>query len=173
MSPGPSNPPQTGDALAPATSSWRDVVSRGVAEETAMVLARFGVGPNAMVPATVARACTDASGADRSAFTELGRIMAACVVRTNCEHFGLLVGQGDLLAALGLAGSLIPGSQTLGDVLANLVGRLGRHADANAPTLSVELVVEGADARLGYAMPRPSAEGADQVADVALALTLN
>jgi AraC-like DNA-binding protein len=95
--------------------------------------------------------------------------MAASVRRTGCAHFGLLVGQGDILAAHALAGCLIPGLRTVGDALGNIVGHLRAYAGEAAPTL----VVVGPVAHLAYVIPGPSNEGTDQVADAAAALAVN
>ncbi|MFD0936920.1 AraC family transcriptional regulator ligand-binding domain-containing protein [Methylobacterium trifolii] len=138
-------------------------------EEVALVLARLGGGQTvttAPPPPGGARASADA---DTASFAHIAWVMADCAVRTNCPHFGLLVGQGDFVASLGLAGFLIPGSQTVGAALGNFIGHLRSHAGEAAPTL----VVAGSRAHLGFPVSGPSVEAREQVADVALAMALN
>lgn len=159
---------RTEDAPGRVPSSWSAVAVRGMAEEIDTVLARFGLGADPAMQWPVPETIPDATGADLAVFADLGRVMAACATRTDCAHFGLLVGQGNVLSALALAGCLIPGVQTVGDALRNLVGHLHAHAGAVAPTL----VVDGPSVRLGYAFAGPAAEGMEQVADVASALAV-
>lgn len=149
--------------------AWSAVADRGLAEETATVLARFGLAPNPTMPVPGPGAIPKTTGTDLVAFAEIGRVLAVCVTRTGCAHFGLLVGQGEVLSALASAGCLIPGARTVGEALGNLVGHLHAHAGAAAPTLRVD----GPVARLGYAVPCPPVEGIDQVADLASALAVS
>lgn len=81
MSLGPLKSPRTKDARVWATASWPDVVSRGVDAEDATVLARFGAAPAPTLPGPAHNTRTTAIGAYRSAFVELGRIMADYVKR--------------------------------------------------------------------------------------------
>lgn len=167
MTTGHPKPSPTGDAPRPEPTSWSVVVRRGVVQEVDTVLARFGIVPGTPVPGM--EAVSDAARARSPAPIDIEEIMAASVRRTGCAHFGLLVGRGDILAAHALAGCLIPGARTVGDALVNLVGHLRTHVGAAAPSLNVE----GPVAHLGYAIPGPSTDGADQLADVAAALALN
>jgi hypothetical protein len=53
-------------------------------------------------------------------FAAPGRLYTLCVARTNCPHFGLLVGQRATILSLGLVGRLMQHSETIGDALCAL-----------------------------------------------------
>src|SRR3954466_10998508 len=55
----------------------------------------------------------------------LGRLYQHCAERTNCPHFGLLVGEKASLGSLGLVGMLMKSSATLGEALRVLEAHLG------------------------------------------------
>jgi AraC-like DNA-binding protein len=95
--------------------------------------------------------------------------MNLCVARTRCPHFGLLVGQSSILSSLGLAGCLMPPSQTVGKALRNLAWQLRQQHPDMAPTLKAS----GGLASLTYVLSDPGIEGADQVADGAIAAALH
>jgi len=99
----------------------------------------------------------------------LGQLMKFCVKRTNCPHFGLLVGQEDMLSSLGLVGCLMPPRQTVGKALQTLAWHLRQHSLDAAPLLSVS---DGM-ATLRCVAHDPGIEGADQIADGAIATALN
>ncbi|MET0744419.1 MAG: AraC family transcriptional regulator [Microvirga sp.] len=146
-----------------------DVVRLSIAREIAALLLRFGVGPHEA--ARIARFAPSAGsdGAGPMPVSDLGRLMTLCVARTNCDHFGLLVGQSSVLTPLGLVGCLMPPSQTVGKALRNLAWHLRRHHPATAPMLTAN----GGSATLTYALPDIGIESADQVADGAMATALN
>jgi AraC-like DNA-binding protein len=103
------------------------------------------------------------------AFTTACRLLGACVARTGCRHFGLLVGQQSGPSSLGPLGLLMMHSTTVGEALGNLVSYLHTHDRGGTTTLSVQ----GKVASLGYAIYEPGAESTDQVADLAIALACN
>jgi AraC-like DNA-binding protein len=102
-------------------------------------------------------------------FTARGRLMAHCVARTGCQHFGLLVGQHGGLHSLGLVGLLVRYSPDVGTALKNLVRYLHLLFRGAAPTLQVE----GGVAILGYQIYQRGAEANDQVGDGAVAVIFN
>ena len=67
------------------------------------------------------------------------RLLLLCAERTSCQHFGLLVGQQANLASLGLLGSLMRSSETLGDALRGLE----RHLRVRTRGGIVQLKVDG------------------------------
>ena len=160
--------PATDHAPAPRGAPAAGIIALGITAEIAAVLRQFGADLDQGIRA--ARLAPSAEGLEVSPMPveDLGRLMAACVTKTKCPHFGLLVGQRSILAALGLVGCLMPRLQTVGVALKNLVWHLQQGRDA-APLLTVD----GGLARLSYAIRTPRIESADQIADGAMATALN
>jgi AraC-like DNA-binding protein len=167
--------PRTGVRLATADHATASraapaagIIALGITAEIAAVLRQFGADLDQDIRA--ARPAPSEEGLEVSPIPveDLGRLMAACVTKTKCPHFGLLVGQRSILAALGLVGCLMPRLQTVGVALKNLVWHLQQDRDA-APLLTVD----GGLARLSYAIHTPGVESADQIADGAMATALN
>jgi AraC-like DNA-binding protein len=102
-------------------------------------------------------------------YTARGRLMAHCVARTGCQHFGLLVGQRAGLHSLGLVGLLVKYSPDVGTALRNLVRHFHLHFRGAAPTLQEE----GGTAILGYQIYQRGAQANDQVGDGAVAVIFN
>jgi AraC-like DNA-binding protein len=102
-------------------------------------------------------------------FAAVGRLVATCVARTGCEHFGLLVGQRNRAATLGLVGFLMQQAPDVGTALSGLIRHLHLHDRGAVPTLAVE----GDSVRLGYAIYQPRIAAADQIGDVAMATAVN
>lgn len=102
-------------------------------------------------------------------FTTVGRLLAQAAIRTRCPHLGLLVGQRTTLASLGLLGSLLRNSETVGDALRALETHLCVRDRGGVIGLGVyaETVV------LSYAPYEPEAEGAALHAERALAKATN
>jgi AraC-like DNA-binding protein len=103
------------------------------------------------------------------AYAARGRLLAHCAVQTNCEHFGLLVGQRSGLTSLGLVGLLVAQSPNVGTALQNLVRYLHLHVRGAATTLSVD----GGVAMLGYQVYQRGAKANDQVSAGAVAVIYN
>src|ERR1700712_477985 len=135
------------DAPAPRGGPVAGIIALGITAEIAAVLRQFGADLDQDLRA--ARPAPSAEGIEVSPMPveDLGRLMTACVTKTKCPHFGLLVGQRSILAALGLMGCLMPRLQTVGVALKNLVWHLQQGRDA-APLLTVD----GGLARLSYAI---------------------
>lgn len=102
-------------------------------------------------------------------FVSLGRLVALCVARTGCSHFGLLVGQQGGPASLGLVGFLVQHSPDVATALRTLVRYLHLHDRGAVPTL----VINGNSALFGYAIYQPAVEAAEQIADGAIAVAFN
>jgi AraC-like DNA-binding protein len=151
------------EKLAPA------VFRTGIAAEVAIVLRNLGVDPDDEIRSAGRAFREDMIPARPSPVADLGKLMSLCVARTECAHFGLLVGQRDLLASLGLVGCLAPRSQTVGKALETLVRHLQRAVGAAAPMLAKS----GAVASLSYPIHQSDVESADQIADGAVAAGLN
>lgn len=145
------------------------VVRLGIAAEIAAVLRQFDVDPDDNIQLARLASSSHEDRASPMFIAALGRLMTLCVARTNCPHFGLLVGQGDILSSLGLVGCLMPPSQTVGKALQNLLWHLRQYDPDTAPILTVS----GGMAALTYAVQNSDIESADQIADGAIATVLN
>jgi AraC-like DNA-binding protein len=145
------------------------VVRLGIAAEIAAVLRQFDVDPDDTIELARLASPPHEDSAGSMPIADLGQLVALCVTRTNCPHFGLLVGQRGILSTLGLVGCLMPPSQTVGKALRNLVWHLHQYDPDTAPTLTVS----GGMATLSCATHSPGSEGVDQIADGAVATALN
>jgi AraC-like DNA-binding protein len=141
----------------------------GPIAEVPQVLATFGAEP--------ARVITSA-GIDPSllhdpenalSFPELDRLFQACVAATECEHFGLLLGQRSATTALGLVGRLMQTAPTLGDAILDLCANHERYVRGAA----VYLVVHDGMAFWGHAIHHPDMCMIEQFSDGALAQGFN
>src|SRR3982750_2209513 len=111
------------DEHGPERPAPRGFIHLGVAKELYGALQDLGADPEAL---------TAEAGLDPRLFDSprnlisvfvLGNFLHLCAKRTNCPHIGLLVGQRATLDALGLVGSLMRASETMGSALRALVGR--------------------------------------------------
>ncbi len=102
-------------------------------------------------------------------FAARGRLVSHCVAATGCRHFGLLVGQRNRLAHLGLVGLLVKYSPDVGSALRSLV----RHFHLRANGAAVTLALDGDMAALGYELYERQSEAVEQIADGALAFQFN
>lgn len=97
------------------------------------------------------------------------RLVAHCVARTGCRHFGLLVGQHGRLSSLGLVGFLVQNAPDVGTALESLVRYLHLHVRGAATSLAVH----GDSAILGYDIYQPHVAATDQIGDGAVATMFN
>lgn len=102
-------------------------------------------------------------------FRTAGRVLHACVERTKCRHFGLLLGEDTGPRTLGLVGLLASQSADVGSALRNIVRYLHLH-DRGAVA---HFEVKDAVANLGYTVAEPDVAGSDQIADLAMAIACN
>lgn len=93
------------------------------------------------------------------------RLIAHCVSRTGCPHFGLLVGQQNGLHSLGLLGMLMKYSPDVGTALRGMV----RYQDLHVRGATTALTVDGGVAMLSYDIYLPHVEATDQVGDGSVA----
>jgi AraC-like DNA-binding protein len=105
----------------------------------------------------------------RISYLARGRLLAHCVQRSGCAHFGLLVGQRASLRSFGLIGLLARSAPDAGSALRSLVRHF--HYQARGAVLALE--VDGDLAVLSYASYQPRAEATDQVGDGAIAIAFN
>ena len=97
------------------------------------------------------------------------RLFQLCVARSNCQHFGLLVGQRMNLSALGLVGLLTKTSSNVGAALRSLIEFLEVHSQGAMMTLRIDDDL----ALLTYDTFQPGLVSTDQTGDGAVAMMLN
>ena len=98
-----------------------------------------------------------------------GRLMAYCASKSECEHFGLMVGQRDGLNSLGLVGLLAKHSPDVREALHKLI----RYFHLHAHGASASLEIQGDTVILGYQILESRTQGNDQVGDGAVAAIAN
>ena len=133
------------------------------------VLEKLGV-PSGPLLQQVQLRPEDFSDPERSAtFDELDRLLGACVRRTGCRHFGLLVGQSIGLESLGIAGRLARNAPTVGRALEDLEEFFILQDSGAVPHVSER----GGSATFAYSIYATGLRNADQIYDLALAAMLN
>jgi len=142
------------------------------------------VGPIAALPQVLREFAVDPAevaaeiGIDRSLFDDpdntiplvvLGRLFRECLARTDCPHFGVLVGARSAASSLGLVSRLMQHSPSVGTALRNLVLFLQLQDRGAVPTLVVidEMVL------LGYSVYQKGVVATDQIDDAAIAIGCN
>jgi AraC-like DNA-binding protein len=147
----------------------KGVIRIGVACEVCPLLRGFGADPGEVIR----HAGIDPEFFENEnniiPYAALGRLLTACVARTRCSHFGLLLGQRGTLSSLGPIGGLLQHSPTVGEALSALVRHMHLHDRGAAPTLSVDrdMVV------FGYAIYEPGVGSPEQISDCAMAVATN
>lgn len=102
-------------------------------------------------------------------FATVGRLLKLCAARTQCPHFGLLIGQRSGPDCLGVVGLLAQTMPDVGSALRSLIFHLHLHDRGAAPFLSVEQSV----AMLSYLIYQHGVEGSNQIYDGAIAIAFN
>ncbi|MBF9196965.1 AraC family transcriptional regulator [Microvirga sp. BT290] len=145
------------------------VIRISVTKEIVPLLRAFGADPDEVIgqAGLDPRLFDDENNTIR--YAALGHLLARCVARTRCPHFGLLVGQRGTLSTIGPVGGLMQHLPTVGEALSALVEHLHLHDRGAAPTLSVS----GDVALLGYAIYEPGVESPEQITDGAIAVAMN
>jgi len=166
-----------------ARSDWRDVAPErfGGAEDEE---ASQRVGLLAEIPNLLREMGADAAevlasaGLDRDALDTLenripyvaaGRLLHECVVKTGCEHFGLLLGQRMRLAHLGLLGRLVRHSPSLGAGIRTFAV----YQHLNSQGMAKFLLEKDDVATLGNIVYQKGAEHVEQIYDLDVAATLS
>lgn len=133
------------------------------------LLREFGVDPYSVLAEAGVAATLFDDPDNMIPFATLGRLVSACVAKTGCEHFGLLVGQRNGTATLGLVGYLMQNSPDVESALRTVVRHLHLHDRGAVPILATQ----GGTALLGYAIYEPEVEAAEQITDGAIATAFN
>ena len=95
-------------------------------------------------------------------------MLSLSATRSQCLHFGLLVGQRATIQSFGLVGRLMTVSNTLGEALQEFVLGFPDQNRGAVPTL----VVTDDLALLSFVVYQPNVEGVAQILDAALASTV-
>jgi AraC-like DNA-binding protein len=166
-----SSTPHSGKAArrTPGPGVEDGTVRIGVAAAIPAVLRNLGADPVAVLTEAGFDPQLFADPDSRISYAARGRLLAHCVARTGCRHFGLLVGQHGRLSSLGLVGFLVQNAPDLGTGLQSLVRYLHLHVRGAVPSL----VVHGTSATLGYDIYQPHVEATDQIGDGAVATMFN
>jgi AraC-like DNA-binding protein len=102
-------------------------------------------------------------------YATMGTLIARCVQSTGLPDMGLRIGREASTSSLGIVGFLVENSPDVGAALRNLVAHQPLHDRGGAVTLRSD----GTTATLCYVRDQHGIEGADQIADGALAIGLN
>lgn len=144
-------------------------IHMGLAQGIAPALRDFGIDPAPLIRMAGLRPSLMDDAAGTIPLSVLGRLLTLGVARTNCPHFGLLVGKHASPLSLGMIGRLMLHSETIGDALRAFVSALWVQGRGVAPSLSIEN-----DVVLFSCSVSPSyIESADQIADGSIALAMN
>lgn len=141
----------------------------GVAKEIAPTLREFGIDPAPLIRQAGLDPALFADGANMIPHAALGHLLTLCVARTNCPHFGLLVGERATILSLGMVGRLMQHSETLGDALRALVSNLSIQNRGSVPSLTI---IDDT-ALFTFSVYQSEAKGADQISDGSLAVAVN
>jgi AraC-like DNA-binding protein len=98
-----------------------------------------------------------------------GRLLGRCAELTNCEHFGLLVGQHAGASSLGTLGYLMQSSSTVGDALSVFA----RDLDVQDQGGMVWIESAGNFSILGYTLLDAEIESLNQIMACAIAIATN
>jgi AraC-like DNA-binding protein len=141
----------------------------GVAKEIAPALRDFGIDSDALITEAGLDPRLFDDGSNVIAHAALGRLLTLCVARTNCPHFGLLVGRRATILSLGMVGRLMQHSETVGDALRSLVSNLSIQNRGAVPALATSHET----ALFSFSVYQSEVESAEQISDGALAVTVN
>ena len=155
--------------MSPVRSLAAGHIHLVVAKEIVPALYELGVNPDTLLREAGLDPRLVDDGSNAIPHAALGRLLSLCVAKTNCPHFGLLVGKRATILSLGMIGRLMLHSNTVGDALHALVSSL---SNQNRGTVS-SLAVEGDTAMLTYSVCQPNVESADQMSEGALACAVN
>ncbi len=134
--------------------------------ELPQVLRDLGADPGKVLPAAGIDPAVLCNPENPISFIELGRLFQACVVATDCLHFGLLVGMRATSNHLGLVGRLMQNAPTLGDAILDMCANQQRYI-RGAVTY---LVIQNQAAFWGYAIHLPEVPNTEQISDGAIAV---
>ncbi|MEE1609783.1 AraC family transcriptional regulator [Microvirga sp. CF3016] len=141
----------------------------GVAKEIVPTLRDFSIDPDPVIQEAGLDPRLFDDGANVIPHAALGRLLTLSVARTNCPHFGLLVGRRATILSLGMVGRLMQHSETVGDAMRALVSNLSIQNRGAVPSLTLI----GDTAIFTFSVYQPKAESADQISDGSIAVAVN
>jgi AraC-like DNA-binding protein len=165
----PETPPPTPSLAGPKRTLPPGSIHLGVSKEIAPTLRELGLDPNPLIRAAGLDPSLFDDGMSVIPFAALGRLYTLCGARTNCSHFGLLVGQRATILSLGMVGRLMLHCDTVGGALRALVANLSLQDRAVIPSLTIS----DGTALLTYATYQAEGTSAEQIRDAALGVTVN
>jgi AraC-like DNA-binding protein len=102
-------------------------------------------------------------------YPDVGRLLAACARRTDCDHIGLLIGQRSRLGSMGLAGQIALCADTAKEGLQNFVNFFSLHNTA----ATVSVITSGGFTNFVYTIAEPAMSHTGQIQLGAMALGFN
>ena len=99
-------------------------------------------------------------------FDEVGRLFRACVEETQCQHFGLLLGQRSATRSLALVGRLMRNAPTLKQAMMDLCTNQPRYVRGSV----VYLVIRNDAAFWGFGVHHPGMEAVEHVSEAAISV---
>ena len=102
----------------------------------------------------------------RLPYVPCSRLLADCVSATDCDHFGLLLGQMAGSSYLGVAGFLASTAATVGEALQALADNLDLHDEGG----TVALQVEDDYCRLSFSIHQPGVSAIAQIHDMSVVI---
>ncbi len=156
-------------ALGPSPYPAAGAIRVGPLTPLPEMLRTFGLDPQAVVAEVGLSLELLENGDNVIPYAALDRLLALCVERTCCPHFGLLLGEHGGLGTLGPLGLLIQHASDLRTALGELVRYLHIHDRGAVPNLTMD----GKTAFLSYSIYQRGVVAADHIADGALAIACN
>jgi AraC-like DNA-binding protein len=153
----------------PARSTPGGTVRIGTVSAIPMVLRKLGADPDVVLAEAGLDLGVFVDPDNRISYVTRSHLMALCVARTGCKHFGLLIGQQSGLQSLGLLGLLVKYESDVGAALRSLVHFQHLHMRGAVVTLAEE----AGTVTFAYDTHQPRAEATEQVGDGALATIFN
>lgn len=137
----------------------------GITTSLPAVLRDLGVDPALVFEETAVSGALFEDPENIIAFSDLGRVLTACVRATKCQHVGLLVGERSSASSLGLVGFILKNCATVRESLDALIRHIHHHDRAAVTSLTVS----GDLAIVTYAVQLPEVESLCQIYDGAVA----
>lgn len=154
---------------ATGEGTTEDMVRIGTIMAVPSILRGLGLNPLEVLSECGIDLATFDDPDNKISYTLQNRVLNYCAVRSNCEHFGLLVGQQAGLYSLGLVGLLMRYSPDVGTALRALVRYF--HLHAHGPSLTLQ--VQGDTTIFGFQAPRMRAVTNNQLFDGAIVVMFN
>jgi AraC-like DNA-binding protein len=137
----------------------------GVLMNVPALLGKFGVDPHPIFVRTGLDMQLFSDPDQKLPYLQLSHFLAECVEATQCQHFGLLIGQTATSTHLGLAGYVISVAMDVETALIKLIDYFDLHDTGGAPTLHVydQLTM------FGYTVTQPGVRAIEQIYDLTIA----